>query len=106
MSGYDRKSKAEFANFVAVKYVGTDPAEAEVMVKRMVKIPAYLGIVPDRHLSIDPDILCAGTPGKVVTETLFAVALAGVVENTVNRWYDDHKIAPSERARLNGYRPN
>ena len=95
---YDRKSKPEFANFVAVKYVGTDPAQAEVMVKRKVKVPAYLGI--------DPDSLCDGTPGSVVTETLFAMALAGVVEKTVNRWYDDHKIAPSERARLNGYRPN
>ncbi len=105
---YDQESKAEFANFVAVNYVGTDPAQAEVMVKRMVKVPAYLGIVPKRHLIIDPDILCpgTGTPGQVVTETLFAVALAGVVESTVNRWYDDHDIAPPERARLNGYRPN
>ena len=89
---------SEFANFVSVKYVGTDPAQAEVMVNRRVKVPAYL--------EIDPSALCNGTPGDVVTETSFAEALAVVVEKAANKWYDEHDTSPSERARMNGYRPN
>ena len=89
---------AEFANFVSIKYVGTDPAQAEVMVKRQVRTPIYLGI--------DPKALCDGTPGGVVTETLFAKALAAVVEKTATRWYDDHNIDPAKRKRMDGYRPN
>ena len=89
---------SEFANFVSVKYVGTDPAQAEVMVNRQVRTPIYLGI--------DPSALCNGTPGKAVTETLFALALGIVVEKTADKWYEDNEIDPETQKRMNGYRPN
>lgn len=83
---------------IPVASIGTDPAQAEVLAKRRIKLPAYLGI--------DPGTLCNGTPGGAVTETSFAEALGVVVEKTVNRWYDDNDIPLAERARMNGNRPN
>jgi len=78
--------------------IGTDPGQARVVVDRKVRVPEYLGI--------DPGILCNEEPGGVVTEILFAAALAVVVEKTTTRWYDDNGIPENQRARLNGYRPN
>jgi hypothetical protein len=95
---FDLKSKPDYANLVAVSYVGTDPAQAEVMKKRQVRTPLYLGI--------DPKALCNGTPQGAVTETFFAAALAVVVEKAANKWYDGKNISPSERERMNGNRPN
>lgn len=83
---------------IPIDYVGTDPAQAEVMVNRRVKVPAYL--------EIDPSALCNGTPGKAVTETLFALALGIVVEKTADKWYEDNEIDPETQKRMNGYRPN
>ncbi|MEM7221441.1 MAG: di-heme-cytochrome C peroxidase [Pseudomonadota bacterium] len=81
-----------------VDAMGTDPAQAAVMVDRHVKVPA--------HLEIDPGALCDGQPSGVVTETTFALALAVVVEKTAEKWYDDHGIPEAERNRMNGDRPN
>lgn len=78
--------------------IGTDPAQAEVMVERKVRVPEYL--------EIDPGILCGEEPGSVVTETLFGAALAVVVEKTTDKWYDDNGIPEDQRKRMNGYRPN
>lgn len=78
--------------------IGTDPAQTEVLAKRRIKVPAYLGV--------DPSVLCDGAPGTVVTETSFAAALGVVVEKTVERWYDENEIPPAERARMNGNQPN
>lgn len=90
---------ARFANLVAIDYVGTDPAQASVMVERKVKLP--------EHLAIDPSAVeCRGTNGAIVTETSFAAALAVVVEKTTEKWYDDHDIDPATRERMNGYRRN
>lgn len=83
---------------IPVATIGTDPAQAEVLANRTVKVPAYL--------DVDPALLCGGAPGGVVTETSFAAALGVVVEKTVERWYDENEIPPAERARMNGNRPN
>ena len=81
-----------------VDHMRTDPAQAEVIVTRRVRVPA--------HLEIDPGALCNGQPSGVVTETSFAEALAVVVEKTATKWYDAHDTSPEERARMNGHRPN
>lgn len=81
-----------------VERIGTDPAQAAIMVRRRVEVPA--------HLQIDPQMLCNGTPGGVVTETSFAAALAVVVAKTAEKWYVDHNIPRREWDRMNGYRPN
>ncbi len=83
---------------IPIDYIGTDPGQAGIIVNRKVKVPEYLGI--------DPKALCNGTPGDVVTETLFALALGAVVEKTADKWYEDNGIDPQTRDRMNGYRPN
>jgi len=81
-----------------VDHMGTDPAQAAVMVERRVKVPSHLGI--------DPAKLCDGKDGGVVTETSFALALGAVVEKTAEKWYAENKIPRPDRDRMNGYRPN
>ena len=96
-SKYRKGSK--FANFVAIDYVGTDPAQARVIVERKVKVSEHLGVDPSA-------VECTETKGAIVTETSFAAALAVVVEKTVDKWYDDHDVDPATRERMNGYRVN
>ena len=90
---------------ISLTKVGTDPAQAEVLTERRVSLPAYLGI-KDYAPGEGGKGLCATEEGPVVTDTLFGVALAAVVEKTVDRWYDKHDVPPADRGRLNGNRPN
>ncbi len=83
---------------IPVAEIGTDPAQAEVLHRRRVKVPAHLGL--------DPGTLCGGTGSGVVSEAAFAEALGGVVEKAVDRWYDDNAIPAARRAVMNGNRPN
>lgn len=83
---------------IKAAYVGTDPAQATVLVSRRMQLPAHLGI--------DPGELCGDEGTGVVTEAVFANALAMVVEKTADVWYDDNDIGPEERERMNGHRPN
>ncbi len=83
---------------IPVDKVGTDPAQAAVLVNRTVKVPGWLGV--------DPKALCNGPGGETVTETSFAAALGYVVQATVDNWYDAHNVPPAEQARMNGNRPN
>lgn len=83
---------------ISIDKVGTDPAQAGVLIERKVKVPPFLGINPDK--------LCGGSGGEVVTEAPFAVALAAVAEKTTTKWYDDNDVEPAERRRMNGNRPN
>ncbi|HMI51829.1 MAG TPA: di-heme-cytochrome C peroxidase [Candidatus Saccharimonadales bacterium] len=71
---------------IPVRYVGTDPAQAEDMSKRQVKLPASLGIAA----------------------TDFGTALGIVAEKTVNHWYDQQQppITADAREEMNGRRPN
>ncbi|MFN8640978.1 MAG: di-heme-cytochrome C peroxidase [Candidatus Binatia bacterium] len=68
---------------VDIDYVGTDPNQAETMVKRR----------------IDLKRLGEG-------EQSFGDALGMIVERTVARWYDDRAVPAVERQRMNGNRPN
>lgn len=79
---------------IPVKHIGTDPAQAKILLERHVKVPSYLGV--------------EGTPNEsgTIIDAPFGSALATVVENAVALWYDEHQIAPDDRERLNGYRPN
>ncbi|MBS0156448.1 MAG: hypothetical protein JSS38_17830 [Nitrospira sp.] len=79
---------------IPVRIIGTDPAQAAVLHTRKVTLPPYLGLDGTSD---------AG--GTVVTNT-FGAALAAVVERSVNVWYDEHKLSPSDRDRFNGHRPN
>jgi hypothetical protein len=73
-------------NMIDISHVGTDPAQAEDMAKRNVVVPDSLGI----------------------KSTNFGVALATVVEQTVNHWYDTQvpPTPPDVRDQMNGFRPD
>lgn len=90
---------------IPISKVGTDPAQAEVLVERMVTLPAYLGVQSFKKVE-GRDALCADPNGEVVTETLFGIALADVTEKTVSHWYDKEGVSPDRRAEMNGNRPN
>lgn len=79
---------------IPITHIGTDPAEAAILGKRRITVPAYLGIEGTRSES--------GT----VVETTLGAALAAVVDNATNVWYEEHNLSPADRDRLNGYRPN
>ncbi len=70
---------------VSIEHVGTDPAQAEDMKKRTVKVPPNLGIPSD-----------------------FGNALGKLVEKTANQWYDSQTppISPDQRKQMNGFREN
>lgn len=89
---------AEFANLVKVSYVGTDPEQAKILGDRKIVAPAYLGITTKPR--------CDGSNSGPLTETIFGIALASVVESVANKWYDDNNIPPERRLEMNGYRPN
>ncbi len=78
--------------------IGTDPAQATILGQRMIKVPAYLGINLESR--------CEDPSPETVTQAPFAYALASAVEHTINYWYDANQIAPEERARMDGQRPN
>jgi hypothetical protein len=73
-------------NMIDISYVGTDSAQAEDMMKRNVVVPDSLGI----------------------KNPAFGTALATVVDQTLNRWYDTQvpPIPPDVRDQMNGFRPD
>jgi len=81
---------------VDVAYVGTDPNQAQSMRDRTVDL-AQLG-----GQGASTSDVAAGT-GPIEP---FGSALARLTESVLDRWYDEQNIAPEERVRMNGYRPN
>jgi mono/diheme cytochrome c family protein len=91
---------------IPISAVGTDPGQADVIDERKVQIPSHLGI-PAAPTARGPICYDGGKKEEeAVTETLFAWALGVVVDKTVTKWFDDHGVPESERARMNGDRPN
>lgn len=88
---------------IPIEKVGTDPAQATVLVSRTVKVPAYLGIEEPEP---SPRGECKGRPGTTVTDTSFAWALATVTSRVIDRWYVDNNIPPEQQKQMNGYRNN
>lgn len=74
--------------------IGTDPGQASILGGRQVTLPSYLGV--------------EGTPNEngTLVKSTFGAALAAVVDKATTSWYDEHHIAPADRDRMNGYRPN
>ena len=81
-----------------VDHVGTDPGQAAVMTTRRVRLP--------EHLRLDHAKVCGAETGEPAASPRFAIALGVIVEKTAQKWYDDRGVPASERARMNGHRPN
>ncbi len=79
---------------IQVTEIGTDPGQARILGERRITLPSYLGIL--------------GTPrdNGTLVEGTFGHMLAAVVDKVTTAWYDEHHIAPADRDRMNGYRPN
>jgi mono/diheme cytochrome c family protein len=77
-----------------VSDIGTDPAQAEDMAERTVKVAAAIGL-PGTSRPSGRDRIYS-----------FGPALGQAVEKVVNRWYGDHGTTPADIARMNGFRPN
>ncbi|MDQ0456826.1 di-heme-cytochrome C peroxidase [Rhizobium paknamense] len=71
---------------IPIDEIGTDPAQAQGMADRKVKLPPELGINTDS----------------------FGLALGQLVEKTTARWYDSQTppVPPERRDIMNGNRPN
>ena len=79
---------------VPVDRIGTDPAQADDMQKRTVRVPLAFGLKD-----------AVGTRGSEGVYP-YGWALGQVVEKVISRWYDSHGVPEAERQRLNGFRPN
>ena len=81
---------------VSVKAIGTDPAQAEDMKARTVRVPLAFGF--------DKLGRTVGREGVYP----YGSALGQVVERVVERWYDSRNPATptAERSRMNGFRNN
>lgn len=87
---------------IPLTVVGTDPAQAEVLATRKVKVPASLQIPAPPN---GPQY-CSGKSNTITTETDFSWALAAVVEKVIFKWYDDNNVPPEQRTVFDGFRKN
>jgi hypothetical protein len=96
-----------------VEVMGTDPAQANVLVSRKVDLPGFLDLQPAR------DMQPAGDPGKVSectdlplpstyssTEMPYAIALMTVVELVSQKWMKDNHVSEDNQKQLWGFRKN
>ena len=81
---------------VPVTRIGTDPAQADDMKARLVRVPLAFGF--------------AGATGTDGDKGLYPYgpALGQAVQRVVYRWYDSQTppVAAADRERMNGFRPN
>ena len=94
---YANKLKLLELRQIDIDDLGTDPGEANVVLKRTVHIPPYM------RKALEPVLK---QYGQNTQQPLFAVALAGVVGGVADYWYDANGITGQKRAEMNGYRPN
>ena len=83
--------------------MGTDSAQAEVLHSRMVAVPGFLDMQPERDLGQVWG--CQGMPAAS-TDMQFALALMIAVDRTSRKWMDDHKLSEADREALWGKRTN
>ena len=78
--------------------MGTDPAQAHVLMLRTVEVPAFLDIDPARDLGKFWG--CTGLPASSTTNLSFALALMDVVDRTNRKWMDDHHLTDEQKQAL------
>ena len=84
--------------------MGTDPAQAHVLMLRTVKLPGFLDIDPARDLQKFWG--CTGIPTYSTADTPFALALMDVVDLTIRKAMDGKNLPDTERQKLWGSRKN
>jgi len=81
-------------------HMGTDPAQANVLVSRKVDVPSFLKIEP----VLAKQWRCPDLPASSSTEMLFSLALMSIVDSVSRKWMEDHP--GSETQALWGARVN
>jgi hypothetical protein len=84
--------------------MGTDPAQANVLAKRMVQIPGFLDLQPARDLG--ERWKCKNLPTYSSTEMPFSIALMIVVDKVSQKWLKDRDIREPALSELWGQRSN
>jgi cytochrome c5 len=84
--------------------MGTDPAQAHVLMLRTVKLPGFLDLDPARDLGKFWG--CTDVPASSTAEMPFALALMDVVDLTIRKWMDGKNLSDAERQALWGSRKN
>lgn len=99
------KSPTLLLDAVTANRVGTDPSQAEVLMRRTVALPSRLGMMPNRELgevwgcvAPIPDSQGPGQP--------FALALMKTVDRIAKRWFEDHHTSAQDRMNAYGPRKN
>ncbi len=84
--------------------MGTDPAQADVLVKRPVDVPGFFNLQAARDL--DSRGKCGELPASTSTQMPFSIALMIVVDKVSTKWMEDRKLSTDEQAVLWGPRSN
>jgi hypothetical protein len=96
-----------------VEVMGTDVAQANVLVSRKVQLPGFLDLQPARDMQLAPD------PGKVSeckdlplpstyssTEMPYSIALMTAVELVSRKWMNENHVSEADQKQLWGPRKN
>ncbi|MFL6839100.1 MAG: di-heme-cytochrome C peroxidase [Bradyrhizobium sp.] len=86
------------------KGMGTDPAQADVLMSRTVQLPGYLDLQPKRDFANWWG--CTNLPAISSTEMPYSLALMLVVDLVSRKWMEDQHIPEQEQAALWGPRKN
>ena len=84
--------------------MGTDPAQADVLLKRPVDVPGFFNLQAARDL--DSRGKCGELPASTSTQMPFSIALMIVVDKVSTKWMEDRKLSKDEQAVLWGPRSN
>ena len=84
--------------------MGTDPAQAHILMLRTVDVPGFLDIDPARDLGKAWG--CTGIPASSSTNIPYALALMDVVDKTAQKWMDDHHLTDEQKKAQWGPRKN
>lgn len=80
--------------------MGTDAAQADVLLTRQVAVPGFLDMQPARDLGARWG--CAGVTSTSTTEMPFAIALMIAVNKLSDKWIEDHKVVEPQLSELWG----
>ena len=84
--------------------MGTDPAQAHVLMLRTVAVPGFLDIDPARDLGKEWG--CTGIPASPNSAVPYALALMDVVDRTARKWMEDKNLSDQQKQAIWGSRKN
>jgi hypothetical protein len=96
-----------------VEVMGTDPAQANVLVSRKVDLPGFLDMQPARDMQPAGDLgklsECTDLPLPSTyssTEMPYSIALMTAVELVSRKWMTDNHVSEADQKQLWGFRKN